>query len=72
MVNNNIYDICLYKNLLIHQPEGLKELDIKSYKFVNFYKFSNDSENIIIIEHFKYGQCILYKENNIIRCMFFK
>ena len=73
MENNNINDIYLYKNyLLIQQPEGLKELDIKSLKFVNFYKFSNDCENIIRIEHFKYGKCILCKEDHIIRCMFFK
>ena len=66
-INNNYTDICLYNNyLLFHQTEGLKVMDIKSRKIVTFYKFLNNWDNILCIEHFKYGKCLLYKKKKIL------
>lgn len=72
-INNNYADICLYNNyLLFLQTEGLKLMDIKSGKIVTFYKLSNKWDNIICIEHFKYGKCVLFKDKNFIGLIAFK
>lgn len=70
---DNYDDICLFNNyLLIYQDNCLKVLDINFLEITNCYKFSNNLEDIISIEHNRYGKCILYKEKNIIGCIFFK